>query len=614
MCGIAGIVSNRKVDGEVLKKMTDAIAHRGPDGEGVWINQSATVGLGHRRLSIIDVSALGAQPMEVGDRYVIVFNGEIYNYVELKELLQKKQYSFTSGTDTEVLVNMYDAFGEGCLQFLDGMFAFVIYDKTENKIFGARDRFGEKPFFYHVNEEGSLCFASEIKAIWAAGIRKEVNDSSLFNFLAFGYLQDPENPHNCFFKGINKLPAASFFTMQLPGAEMKIKRYWDIDLENRDDNITEDQAAQRIFELLSTSVSRRLRADVPIGSSLSGGIDSSIIVTLLDLLDEDKTIQRKTFSASFPGFKKDETKYQEIIIENTSVGPHFVYPDDNSFEKNYEKIVYHQDEPFGSASINIQYEVFKKAREQITTVLLDGQGADEIFAGYHGYYHAYFDELAKGGNGLLKKELNSYKDLHAENDINEKIKRGKYHGIKKLLPEQVENFFRHKFITIPHAKKALSNDFVEAYHKKIFRVQNKFETLNESLHYSLFRFGLEELLRYADRNSMAHSREVRLPFLNHELVTFAFTLPSHFKIREGWTKWILRKAFQNSVDSRIIWRKDKIGYEPPQKGWMDGNFVNDTVHGRFAKLANAGVINKKLSVSNLSSDLKWRIFNIDAYL
>jgi asparagine synthase (glutamine-hydrolysing) len=614
MCGIAGFISlpPRENGLELLKSMSGALRHRGPDGEGYWVDESRQVGLGHRRLSIIDLSENASQPMHVNGRYVIIFNGEIYNYLELKELLKTKGYSFRTDSDTEVLVCIYDAFKEKCLQYLDGMFAFVIYDKKERKIFGARDRFGEKPFFYF-RKEDSFFFASEIKALWAAGIEKEIDNEFLFNYLSFGYLSDPRHPERSFYKNIEKLPPSTYFVFDVVNYTFKKDRYWDVDWRVTDNNISENEAKEKLQFLLCGSVSRRLRADVPIGSSLSGGLDSSIIVTLLDLLDKNKQIKRKSFSASFPGFVKDETAYQEIVIKNTSVEPHFVYPDIESFIENYDRISYHQDEPFGSASINIQYEVFKKAKELQTTVLLDGQGADEILAGYHGYYHAFFDELRMGSKKQMVVEKQHYDELHRDNSINPKLRINDYKSIKHFVPNSFKEFYRNRFAKTARAKRIFSKDFLSRGDQRVFEVKENFSTLNEALYYSTFTFGLEELLRYADRNSMAHSREVRLPFLAHELVEFVFSLPAHFKIRNGWTKWILRESFDKKVDQRIVWRKDKIGYEAPQKSFLNTDFARDLLSTSLRKLNASNILSKD---TGFVSDEKanWRLLNLSSYL
>ena len=265
--------------------MTDALAHRGPDAEGTWMN--ATTALGNRRLSIIDLSNAGTQPMHYIDRYTIIHNGEIYNYVELKEELQKKGYSFFSKTDTEVVVASYDCWKEECVDHFDGMFAFAVWDEKEKELFAARDRFGEKPFFYVIDHE-QFIFASEMKALWAAGIERKVNLKLLFNYLTIGYVDNPNIPEETFFENISKLPAASFLKYSklndprlTGGQELSITNYWDLEIENENKKITDTEAIEQFGSLFQRSVKRRLRSDVPIGTSLSGGLDSSSIIATL---------------------------------------------------------------------------------------------------------------------------------------------------------------------------------------------------------------------------------------------------------------------------------------------------------------------------------------------
>jgi asparagine synthase (glutamine-hydrolysing) len=285
MCGIAGIIS--KDPGEVtigrLKKMTDMIHYRGPDGEGHWINSGKHVGLGHRRLSIIDLSPEAAQPMHYLGRYSIIFNGEIYNYIELKENLLKQGYKFTTSSDTEILMALYDRERENCLQFLDGMFSFVIYDDEKKEIFVARDRFGEKPFFYNYEPGKHFIFGSEMKALWAAGISRQYDETMLYNFLTHQLLDNPENVSQTFFKDCIRLPHSHYLLFDVTTCTISaVKRYWDIDVKIQDHKITPQQAEEKFRFLFETSVTRRLRSDVAVGSSLSGGIDSSIVVWQID--------------------------------------------------------------------------------------------------------------------------------------------------------------------------------------------------------------------------------------------------------------------------------------------------------------------------------------------
>ena len=593
MCGIAGILSpdSRNISLPLLKSMCDQIVHRGPDGEGQWINQESTVGLGHRRLSIIDLSESGKQPMHYLDRYTLTFNGEIYNYLEIKKKLLEKGYHFRSNSDTEVLLALYDLKKEACLEDLDGMFAFALYDNHTKTVFCARDRFGEKPFFYYQDNE-TFYFASEMKALWAVGVPKNPNNGMVFNYLQFDLIENPNDQSETFFEGIKRLSPGSCLIWN--SGEIKIKSYWHIDLERHSDHLTFDQASERFRELFYESVSRRLRSDVLVGSSLSGGIDSSLVVCVIDQLlkESGKNIQN-TFSARFRNFHKDEGKYIDFVREATRIKSHEVFSDMDLMETELDKIFYHQEEPFGSASILVQYQVYELAKKHGVTVLLDGQGADEVMAGYHFYFSTYFNELRKKSKKQFQNEFFNYSELHRDNKINLKIERpGAKDYVKSMFPT-LFNQYSHKVISLRLKNSGMmKEDFFRTYKNN---THNKFEydpsNLNEHLEFSTLKLGLPTLLRYADRNSMAHSREVRLPFLSHELVEFLFSLPSEFKIHQGWTKYIMRKSFEDILPQEIAWRKDKIGFEPPQKKWMENPKMIERIRESRRALTQEGILN-----------------------
>lgn len=578
MCGIAGIVSSNtnEISTDRLKRMTDTIAHRGPDGEGQWISDDGRVGFGHRRLSIIDLSAAGIQPMHYMNRYSITFNGEIYNYVELKELCVKQGYQFHTHTDTEVIMALYDWKKEECLSYFDGMFAFALYDAKEQQVFAARDRFGEKPFYYHHVPGQHFAFASEMKALWAGGIERKINKRMLYNYLAFKYVDNPGDYSETFFKDIKRLPHSHYIVISTATISSTLKRYWDIAPQHIDHSITMDKAAERFRELFYTSVSRRLRSDVPVGSSLSGGLDSSAVVAVIDDLNKNKAVKQNTFSAVFPGFEKDESKYIHLLLEGLNVDPHFTSPDADTMLQELGRCYYHQEEPFGSASILAQYEVLKLAKKNDVTVLLDGQGADELLAGYHPFYQPFFKELKRTQPALFNTELAAYRQLHGNSTINPlPVKDLRYYARKLGGPAKNQLKKVHgvyKQLTNPY----FSREFFQAYRDEQFIFPRMANTLNEAL-YNSVNEGMTQLLRYADRNSMAHSREVRLPFLYHELVEFLFSLPAAFKIHDGWTKYIQRKTFEPLLPEAITWRKDKIGYEPPQKKWMEKEQVKEQI-------------------------------------
>jgi asparagine synthase (glutamine-hydrolysing) len=563
MCGIAGIIQSNPpaYNKEHLKKMTDAIAHRGPDGEGHWCNEDNTVLLGHRRLSIIDLSEAGSQPMSYQGRYTIIHNGEIYNYIELKGELLKKGYSFRSATDTEVIAAAYDCWKEDCLQYFDGMFAFALWDEKEKVLFAARDRFGEKPFFFFKDDTRFL-FASEMKALWAAGIEKRPNLKMLFNFITIGYTDNPEQPGETFYENISKLPAASFIKFSPVYFNYTIKKYWGIGPEVENKRITDAEAIERFSMLFSESVKRRLRSDVETGTSLSGGLDSASVIAVINEL---KTENHKpaTFTASFPGFEKDELTYAKQVAEKFQLQQHLVNVNGDELIADWEKLCDQQEEPFGSASIYAQYKVYELAKRLGVKVLLDGQGADETLAGYHKYYKWYWQELFRNGKLSGRKELLAARKLGITEPFTWKNK------IAAWFPSFATIVMERHYLARALAHPGLTKEFVQHQSHEAYYTPPDYFSLNGALHFNTFTHGLEELLRFADRNSMAHGTEVRLPFLSHELVAFVFSLPSHFKIRNGWTKWLLRETMKNKLPGEIIWRRDKVGFEPPQKMWME---------------------------------------------
>lgn len=614
MCGIAGVVSvNKRIDNALLKQMTEAVAHRGPDGDGHWLNKAENCGLGHRRLAIIDLSDCGKQPMFYADgRYTITYNGEIYNYLELREKLETRGYKFVSNSDTEVLLALYSDKKEKCLEDLDGMFAFAIWDEQEQILFAARDRFGEKPFYYALHEN-SFHFASEMKALWAANVPRTVDNRMLYNYLTNNNMYNPNDLSETFYEGIFKLKAAHYLIVKPNELKLSQTCYWKIDYQNINQDISETEAIAQFRELFEESVGRRLRSDVPVGSSLSGGLDSSLIVCTIDRLNRAKQIRQTTFSARFPGFAKDEGEFMQAVIDQTNVEPHFVYPDDTGLVENLERLFHHQEEPFGSASIYAQFCVMRLAKENNVTVLLDGQGADELLAGYHSYFEHYFHELKSQNKSVYQAEQQSFAQIYgARNGGNRLNLKG---FVSKVLPASVKNGVRRVRHNLRNnSDPFLDRGFQKEYSAQSFAFQDQPQSLAESLSRSAFNGSLEELLRYADRNSMAHSREVRLPFLHYKLVEFLFSLPANFKIRRGVTKYIMRRAFADSLPAEILNRTDKIGYEPPQKTWLENPQINQTVRAAARSLTEKQILDKKAfdlieareDQTTIFSSLKWK--------
>lgn len=590
MCGIAGILGpdTKNVTAKRLQKMTDALQHRGPDEEGFWINAEQRVGLGHRRLAIIDVSNAGSQPMHYLRRYTITYNGEIYNYIELKETLIKKGYCFTSDCDTEIVLAAYACYGKDCLQYFDGMFAFAIWDQQEQTLFCARDRFGEKPFYYtYLSKHNEFVFASEMKALWAAGVHKKMDNEMLLNYLTLGWVQNPVNKQQTFFEEIISLPPSHYLLYKLQGESqpyLEVKSYWNIDKESQITNNSEDFVKHHFLELFTASVKRRLRSDVAIGSSISGGLDSSSIAAIVNKLMNGAEKQ-KTFSAVFPGFERDESKQIAEITKQFNIDNYKVTPGANDFIDDFEKLIYHQEEPFQSSSIYAQYKVYELAKYKGVTVILDGQGADEIMAGYSKYYHWFWQEKIAG---CYWKEASN--EIKSAKQNGQQIKWGWKNYVAAFLPRLAINQLQKDYYKKQSEHPDLTYDFFSHNYNKTKIFRSPVTRLNDILYFNTMQFGLEELLRYADRNSMAHSREVRLPFLNHELVQFIFSVPSSFKIKKGFTKQILRISMNDLLPASIVWRKDKVGFEPPQKQWMQHTKVEECIHESRRKLVQQGIL------------------------
>lgn len=622
MCGITGIISlnSQIISVEYLKRMTDSLVHRGPDGEGFWINSNKTVGLGHRRLAIIDLSDAGQQPMSYLGRYSIVHNGEIYNYIELKNELQKKGYKFKSSTDTEVIVAAYDHWQDECLDHFDGMFAFAIWDEKEKDLFAARDRFGEKPFFYYYDQE-KFVFASEMKALWVAGIERKPNYKMIFNYITIGYVDNPGIPGETFFDHINKLPAASFLKYHLDSRQLLLEKYWDIDPQIQSEKITKEKAVEQFDHLFTTSIKRRLRSDVTIGTSLSGGLDSSSIVAIINELEQSKgnnnatNYKQQTFTAIFPDFEKDESVYSKIVADQFGLQQSSINVTVNDLLNDWEKLLYHQEEPFGSASVYAQYKVFELSSQHNVKVLLDGQGADEILAGYHKYYKWYWQELFHKRRLLKSGELKAAKAMNVQENF------GLKNVIASLLPDLASVILERQYLLKAIRQEDINKEFVHLQSKEAYYTTPAYFNLNGALYFNTMTHGLEELLRYADRNSMAHGREVRLPFLSHELVNFVFSLPSHFKIRKAWTKWLLRENMKNRLPEAIVWRKDKVGFEPPQKKWMQHPAMQSIMLDARKRLVKENILNRQVlnkpimpSGSFEADNFDWRYLMISMLL
>jgi asparagine synthase (glutamine-hydrolysing) len=589
MCGIFGIfnLDGAPVDAGALARATHAQRHRGPDDEGFFLadtrrgvgvscagrDTDARISLpaveeqagafdlafGFRRLSIQDLSPAGHQPMGSADgRLWIVFNGEIYNYIELRDELKAYGHEFRTGTDTEVILASYRQWGASCLDRFNGMWAFAVWDASARTLFLARDRFGEKPLHY-IHVPGKLfAFSSEIKAFWAGGLAgRSFHEEVLARYRLY---EEVDTGEQTFYEGVMRLPQAHFLLLGADGTLRK-QRYWDIDLRDREDGKADSWHVEGFRQLFFESVKLRLRSDVAVGSSLSGGLDSSTVVCVMDRLLPAGAVQ-KTFSARFDDPTKDEGKWIGHVTAATRVEPHTVWPGGDGLFEELSKVFWHQDEPFGSTSIYAQWCVMRLAKEQGVTVLLDGQGADEVLAGYHHYFASVADELLRGlqfREHLRWKRV--YRELH-EAPLEGALGAGDL--LKGALPMGVKRALKRLMGRDGDAPPVCPT--LPTYPDEFKGAS----ALRKQLWWQTTRKGLVELLRYADRNSMAHSREVRLPFLDHRLVEFAFRMPERLLLHDGWTKWVLRDAFRGVVPEPITTRVDKLGYAPPQQSWLGG--------------------------------------------
>ncbi len=550
MCGICGIlVTKGKVDKSSLTKMIEVMKHRGPDDDGIHID--GKVGLGHVRLSIIDLTGQAHQPMASDDGTLwLVYNGEIYNYIEIREELEKKGYSFRSTGDTEVLLKAYEHWGDKCLSRLNGMFSFVIFDRKKKRLFGARDRFGIKPFYYY-HDSRRFIFASEIKPILANGIERKPDPAVIYDYLVYDVLE--HNEHT-FFKGIKKLMPGHYMNVDVKTARIEIKKWWELETDIKD--IQTNVAVEKFKDLFTDSVRLRLRSDVPVGSCLSGGLDSSSIVSkMVKLLGSPDNINTfsSVYSVDFPG---NENKFIRSMVKRFGVRGFEIEPSAGDITKDLERLIYHQEEPFNTLSPLAQWEVMKLANRNDMKVLLDGQGSDEMLAGYLFYYGFYFAYLLSHCRLLaLSREKKAYKQLHAE----------------KNPFRQMRYLFVPGFVKIRSKKRKatyLTEDFISRNSgTEHFRKMQKRWPLNTSLKNSMMH-GLVRLLRFEDKASMAFSIETRIPFLDYRLVEFVFSLPDRMKLRDGKTKYVLREAMKDSLPRAIYDRHDKVGFAAPEDIWL----------------------------------------------
>jgi len=569
MCGICGkISSNGAVSEGLIRKMCEVLKHRGPDNEGCMLfdlpSNNITIGLGHRRLSVIDLSPAGHQPMCNEDRTIwIVMNGEVYNFLELRDELEKKGHRFKSHTDTEAILHLYEEKGIECLGDLRGPFAFSLWDSKRERLFLARDRIGKKPIYYRYKNQ-TLTFASEIKAILQdPGVSVEVNRSAVTDYLSYGYVPTPES----MFKGIMKLPPAHFMIYEK--GNIRIEKYWELDFSKKI-KLSENEYCDRILDLLEEATRLRMISDVPLGAFLSGGIDSSAVVYMMSKLSSRPV---KTFSIGFEEQEYSELKFAERIADRfgTEHKNYIVKP--NAIEI-LPKLVWHYNEPYADSSALPSYYVAKMTRQDVT-VALNGDGGDECFGGYERFMAARFAEYLKivPGN-LLRFIADRLSESLSLKDFRTRLKRfllmasrpyrdRHYNWVTIFRDSDKRSLFSEEFnkeITVRNSFAYLDKAFNECTSKGIVDL-----VMSTDIKTNL----LDDLLVKMDIATMANSLEGRSPFLDHKVMEFMASIPSNMKIKGMRLKYIFKKALKNKLPDEILAR-GKMGFGVPLDSWLRG--------------------------------------------
>ncbi len=606
MCGIAGVVT---LGGQgalpgIISQMTERLKHRGPDDEGfalftpdqvviaggedtpaaVWQRRNGNapqekiaelsgtfqVALGHRRLAIIGLGPDGHQPFCSADRNLwLIFNGEIYNYQSLRAELQQLGVSFQTDTDTEVVLAAYQTWGEDCQLKFNGMWALAIYDQQHQKLYLSRDRFGVKPlYYYHGN--GFFAFASEQKALVKLPyVQTGINPVAAFDYLALGQFNPAEN----LFQNIQELAPSFSLTLEVASGQLTQRRYYTLLTTSQIAVFKQSQADQYIQEVkekVKAAVRSRLLADVPVGACLSGGLDSSAIVGLMqEIQSQDgkspQALPTNVFTAGFPGAAIDESHWAKQVVDATNATWHRVFPEADGLVNQLEELVYAQDVPFFNSSTYAQFAVMQKVKEAGFAVTLDGQGADELFAGYWLHNAPVWWELAKTGR---------WQALWAE------MRQGEVRlsGVKSLAAQVGKNLLRKNAFLFSQTAaytqgpewRFLNPDFVAQQSKAIAgKTVHPLTSLNHTLSDYFTGWYLQMLLRTADRNSMWASVESRTPFVDdHELVEYVFGVPSGYKLHNGQSKYLLRESMRGLIPEPVRTRKDKIGFATPESAWL----------------------------------------------
>ena len=573
MCGISGFIDfNKKTDMEVLQKMNRIMAHRGPDGEGygMYETDTAKVGLGHRRLSIIDLTAGGSQPQTFGSLH-ITFNGEIYNYAEIKKVLEDKGHSFKSHSDTEVILHAYAEWGSAALQQFIGMFAFVIYDEANQQIFACRDRAGVKPFFYYY-KDGLFLFGSELKAlVQHPAFIKQINTDAVAAFLQFGYVPTP----HCIFNDAHKLKPGHFLTFDIPNRQLQTTQYWNVyDAYNKPIlDISLPEAIEETEKLLTSAFQYRMVSDVPVGVFLSGGYDSSCVTAILQ---KNNTEKIKTFTIGVPDAGLNEAPFAKEIAAHLGTDHTEYYCTEKEALEIVPQLPFFYDEPFADSSAIPTTLVSRIAREKVT-VALSADAGDEIFAGYNRYdYMIKYGGALKKIPGIIRRSAATMMDLIPADKIpvfNKKyLFHSRYEKVKSLLKEPSA-----KNVLMSMTQQMNTKEIAELFKDSIQQMPSYFDSKDlKPENYSVLSYMmaidyqtylLDDILQKVDRAGMSVSLEGREPFLDHRIIEWAARLPMEYKYNKGNKKFILKQIVHKYIPAAMMDRP-KMGFGIPISAWL----------------------------------------------
>lgn len=589
MCGIAGFIwkNGKKADSVMIEKMTNVLFHRGPDAGGTFVEKN--LALGHRRLSILDLSEDGRQPMEsVDGSYVIVFNGEIYNYLELKEELLQKGCVFQTKTDTEVILESYRVWGCDCVKHFNGMWAFALYDRIHNYVLLSRDRFGVKPL-YVLNRGDVFAFASEPKAILEIFPEERVEDrTQIWRFLKM--YADNIDRHT-FYRNINAFENSCNMTYLLDGNIIQQDKYWDINYEdNYNKWVIGKDPIEQFRTIFEDAVRIRLRSDVPIGTSLSGGLDSSVIVSVIS---QKFGLKLKTFSSIYEDAECNEKEYIDCVNQYNGTEAHGIFPDQNEhLMESFEEIVYHHDCPLLGASYYSGYSVSKEASKWVR-VLIDGQGADELFGGYMSVFNPRLRDIMEDQTfaarlqaarmlAIFRREYPDKTDLISNDIIREVYGKDNMRLWNKKRTDESKRLFYDEI---------LNQDFFVSADRGIPLKDGDVKGyLNKDLYEQLFQNCIPNVLQHGDANSMNFSVEIRNPFLDYRLAEFAMALDGKYKVRNQYTKWIVRKAYKDLLPEKVVYRTNKMGYPAPFARWVCESKQKEQMREMIFSLNKRGIL------------------------